>query len=142
MPTLKVAQDLIDLIYPIGYLFITTDKTFNPNNTLGGTWARLEGDVYLKNVPSSATSQPIGNYGGTSSTHQIPISSIPSHAHYGLYWAGRGFSVNDGNSCIKLTSQSWSAGDANANYWNTGNTGGGQAYYPYYYGVICWHRIG
>ena len=37
----------VDLIYPIGSLYITTDTTFNPNIKFGGTWARLEGDVYL-----------------------------------------------------------------------------------------------
>ena len=140
MPTLKVAQDLIDLIYPVGCLFITTDKTFNPNNTLGGTWARLEGDVYLKNVPSSSTSQPIGNYGGTASDHKIPISSMPSHSHQGsiMYtpgdtsvWNYFYFSPDGGG----VGNGAWSGS------LRIGSSGGGQAYYTYYYGIICWHRI-
>ena len=68
----------VDFLYPVGSLYITTDTNFNPNIKFGGTWARLEGDVYLKNVPSTASSQPIGNYGGTSNQHKIPVTSIPS----------------------------------------------------------------
>lgn len=124
----------VDLIYPIGSLYITTDTTFNPNIKFGGTWTRLEGDVYLKNVPSSS-SQPIGNYGGTSSNHKIPIESMPSHTH-GIYGALTGETkpiTNSGND--------WGVGTTRGWYQNSNTyTGGGQPYYPYYYGVICWHR--
>lgn len=124
----------VDLIYPVGSLYITTDTSFNPNIKFGGTWARLEGDVYLKNVPSSS-GQPIGNYGGTSSSHKIPIESIPSHTH-GIYGALTGETkpiTNTGNDWGVGTTRGW---NQNSNTY----TGGGQAYYPYYYGVICWHR--
>ena len=132
----------VDLIYPIGSLYITTDTSFNPNIKFGGTWARLEGDVYLKNVPSSS-SQPIGNYGGTSSNHKIPETSMPNHAH-----DVKAFGYGSG---ITLGDQTWGWGsgvvpkDGNSagahiyavekdNIWGT------TPYYPYYYGVICWHR--
>lgn len=125
----------VDFIYPVGCLFITTDTNFNPNITFGGTWARLEGDVYLKNVPSTATDQPIGNYSGTTNNHTIPITSMPSHAH-GVYGALTGENkpiTNTGNDWGVNTTKGWTTD-------GTSNTGGGQPYYPYYYGIICWHR--
>lgn len=129
----------VDFIYPIGCLFITTDTTFNPNITFGGTWARLEGDVYLKNVPSSS-GQPIGNYGGTSIDHKIPISSIPSHGHSGNIMTSAG-----DTSAWNYFYFNPSGGGVGNGQWSgslrIGSSGGGQAYYPYYYGIICWHRI-
>lgn len=122
-----------DLIYPVGSIYITTDTTFNPNKKFGGTWLRLEGDVYLKNVPLNSE-QPIGNYGGTSIDHKIPISSMPSHTH-NLYGANSGENypiTNTGNDWAPTT-RGWTKDCLTS-------TGGGQPYYPYYYGIICWHR--
>jgi len=122
----------VDLIYPIGSLYITTDTTFNPNIKFGGTWSRLEGDVYLKNIPTNS-GQPIGNYGGTSSSHKIPVTSMPSHTHSVKFDQ----STNGGTAWLK------SGGNSGGPYYSSeyvGSTGGGQPYYPYYYGVICWHR--
>jgi len=126
----------VDFIYPVGCLFITTDTTFNPNITFGGTWARLEGDVYLKNVPTNS-GQPIGNYGGTSIDHKIPLSSMPSHSHTGAiscYAGGGGANAFNFTPANVTNSPQWS------NSLHIGSSGGGQAYYPYYYGIICWHR--
>lgn len=38
MSKLNVAQDLIDIFYPIGSYYETSDLNFNPNTTWGGTW--------------------------------------------------------------------------------------------------------
>lgn len=132
----------VDFIYPVGCLFITTDTTFNPNITFGGTWARLEGDVYLKNIPSTS-SQPIGNYGGTSTEHKIPIESMPNHEH--LVRNNYGYIDTTSNSGTGSWGQKFnpssSGGTAvSSNHYRAIGAGGGQAYYPYYYGIICWHR--
>lgn len=120
---------LLNQIYPVGSLYITTNET-NPSNFLGGTWEKITSDAYLKIVSSNA-----GNYGGTSSDHKIPIESMPSHTH-GIYGALTGETkpiTNSGND--------WGVGTTRGWYQNSNTyTGGGQAYYPYYYGIICWHR--
>lgn len=129
----------VDFMYPVGSLYITTDTTFNPNTKFGGTWARLEGDVYLKNVPSTAQDQVIGNYGGTSTDHKIPIGSMPKHTHG---WS-QGF-WNDKTS----PGDQWGHypialhADKQSNWtdYGTTSTGNSEPYYPYYYGIICWHR--
>lgn len=129
----------VDFMYPVGSLYITTDTTFNPNTKFGGTWARLEGDVYLKNVPSTASSQPIGNYGGTTTNHKIPVTSIPSHNHRDFYQVTSGFGDGGGTYAGRPMVRGNVVSPTTA-FWYTDNAGGGEAYYPYYYGIICWHR--
>ncbi len=129
----------VDFMYPVGSLYITTDTAFNPNIQFGGTWARLEGDVYLKNIPSTATSQPIGNYGGTTTDHKIPVTSMPSHSHEDFYQVTGNFGDGNGTYAGRPMLRGNYTSPTTV-FWSTKNTGGGQAYYPYYYGIICWHR--
>jgi len=116
-------------IYPVGALYISTTNT-NPSNFIGGTWTQITSDAYLKIVTSSA-----GSLGGTSSDHKIPITSMPSHNHAELftkrYWGG----TSSRNVVCDSTDQT----DLE-NVTTTGSRGGGQAYYPYYYGVYVWKR--
>lgn len=120
---------LLNQIYPVGSLYITTNET-NPSNFLGGTWEKITSDAYLKIVSSNA-----GTLSGTSSDHKIPISSMPSHRH-GLKGALTGETkaiTNTGNDWAQIT-QNWSQEGF------IGYTGGGQAYYPYYYGIYVFRR--
>lgn len=125
----------VDLIWPVQSLYLTTDKNFNPNTAWGGTWARLGGDAYLKNVPAVLEStQPIGNYGGTTTNHTIPVSSMPSHNHgvqYLKQQAGNDYQFAAGVGAWQTTG---------ATNYNIMYTGGGEPYYPYYYGIIVWKR--
>lgn len=113
-------------IFPVGYVFLTTDGSFNPNGHYKGTWEKLSADAYFKIVQSGA-----GSLGGTSSTHQIPLSSMPPHTHN--YGAGAPYRTSDGT-------EHYSADMTYNPVATTTSAGGGQAYYPYYYGVIAWHR--
>ena len=118
----------VDLIYPVGSLYMTTN-TISPETLFGGTWEKITSDAYLKIVDSAA-----GNLGGTSSDHKIPISSMPSHNH------GLGHGVMEaGNSAHNFF---YGGSSYEGALFATGNTGGGNAYYPYYYGIYLWRRIG
>lgn len=120
----------VDMIYPIGSLYITT-SAINPSILFGGTWAQLTGDAYLKVVTSGA-----GSYNGTTTNHTIPINSMPSHNHR-VGYAGNLYYQSGGSSW-------WTAGLTDTDMYSdtkgTDYTGGGQPYYPYYYGVYVWHR--
>lgn len=138
----------LDDIYPVGCLYLSIDST-NPKKLFGGEWTQITNDAYLKIVTSGA-----GSVGGTSSSHKIPVASMPSHKH----------TVN-GGSHRHQTYNTWrisaGAGTASAltgmvddgfsgseNYTNydgghthtVSNTGSGNAYYPYYYGIYVWKR--
>ena len=118
---------LLNQIYPVGSLYITTNE-INPSNFLGGTWEKITSDAYLKIVSSNA-----GTLGGTSSDHKIPVSSIPSHNHH--ISSMRNCGVSSGGFYGVACNSS-----AGAVVMGTDNTGGGQAYYPYYYGIYVFRR--
>lgn len=119
---------LLNQIYPVGSLYITTNNT-NPSQFLGGTWEQITSDAYLKIVSSKA-----GSLGGTSSQHKIPISSMPNHSHKVRYTGG----AANGN-CGGMPGTSV---DATPGYNDllVAFEGGSQAYYPYYYGIYVFKR--
>jgi microcystin-dependent protein len=131
----------VDLIYPIGSIYMTT-STVSPAVLFGGTWEHIKGRCIVGVDENDTDFGTVSKTGGEK-THTLTTQGIPSHSHGGLNWAGKAFSLNDGTNCIKLTSQSWSAGNASANYWGTGKTGGDNAHnnlQPYYTAYV-WRRI-
>ena len=130
---------LIDVFHPVGEVFTTTNANFNPNTTWGGTWEQLSADAYLKIVTSNA-----GTTNGTSNQHKIPLSSIPSHDGHIINWKDYGsdtYYLSSNNVAQFNTNRPFHIEQGNEVMLNTYNQGEGQAYYPYYYGVIAWHRI-
>lgn len=119
---------LLDTIYPVGSIYISTVDN-SPMNFLGGTWTKLTGDAYLKIVTSGA-----GNYGGTSSEHKIPLESIPDHSHT---YTKTNLNSEETHYMSVGSGTSYAANEDVT----TGSAGGGQAYYPYYYGVYVWQRV-
>ena len=143
---------LLDYCHPIGELFLTIDSNFNPNNSWGGTWIQLTSDAYLKIVTSNG-----GSLGGTSNQHKIPVASLPAHSHTVNGGAhthrvsshtntyGSGYSANY-LSVTADTSKQWdydgvtNTASEGGHTHNCSDTGSGQAYYPYYYGMYAWLR--
>ena len=123
-----------DLIYPIGSIYISVNAT-NPSKYFGGTWEQITSDAYLKIVSSELEA---GQLGGTSADHKIPVNSIPAHSHKNAYAfdSARGSSSPISGTLQHLLYQ--------PNNWYgapTANTGGGEPYYPYYYGICVWKRV-
>lgn len=119
---------LLNQIYPVGSLYITTNET-NPSIFLGGTWEKITSDAYLKIVSSNA-----GNLDGTSSDHKIPINSMPNHTHNPNLYATTPGSGSSAGTAV-------TGGAGAVNFWATNaGAGGGQAYYPYYYGIYVFRR--
>ena len=107
----------------------------DPAETLGGTWEQLTADAYFKIVTTGA-----GATGGTSSSHTIPLSSMPSHNHNFTELDNTGASgVNDGGRTIQRGYASTNA--LCSSLYQLSAQGGGQPYYPYYFGVYAWKRI-
>lgn len=58
-------RTLVDMFYPIGSYFETSDTAFNPNEVWGGTWEKLEDGRMLI---SSSSSHTVGSTGGKEGT--------------------------------------------------------------------------
>lgn len=132
-----INTEILLAAYPVGSLYLTTNS-INPGTLFGGTWEQITSDAYLKIVSSDA-----GQLGGTSSAHKIPVTSLPSHSHTENTECYINNSGSDNRYFLNQGGGTWcntvSQGRRNANVY-TGNTGGGQAYYPYYYGIYVWTR--
>ena len=131
MANLKVTGkiiDLVDMIYPIGSVYISTQST-NPKNFLGGTGEQIQGRFLL----GASATYPNGTTGGAA-THTLTIEEMPKHSHtYSETYK------NTSNGYGGKFSGSWvSQTDS-----NTSDTGSGKAHnnMPPYLAVYIWKRI-
>lgn len=134
--------NLLDIVYPIGAVYFSKNST-SPASILGGSWTQIQGAV-LGAVGGSVLS----GYGGDTT---ISIDQMPKHKHY-VKWS------NDENDedVVAFNSQDYPSRHFNAGKakrWTSEvktamaseglvvlPTGGGQEYFPYYFGVYIWYR--
>lgn len=132
MPTIQSVNDasstkLVDMIYPVGSIYMTTDATFDPSATFGGTWTQIK-DVFLLASGDTYTS---GDTGG-SATHTLTANEIPSHTHTIPYTT---YATATTGTNRRFAAYSGSVIDS-------GSAGGGQAHnnMPPYKVVTVWER--
>ena len=124
----------IDLIYPIGAVYISTN-TINPSTLFGGEWRQIKdrfllacGDIY-----------DLGKQDGEA-THKLTIDEMPSHKHdLKAPSSNIGASGNSiGNEFVVSDTQGKSLPK-----WTVA-IGGNQAHnnMPPYLAVCIWERIG
>lgn len=80
MPTLKIAKDLFDLLYPVGTYYETSNSNWTPSNAgWYGTWVE---DTAGKTTVAkdSGTFKTLGGSVG-SETHELTVDEMPSHNH-------------------------------------------------------------
>lgn len=64
-------------IYPVGSIYMSTNRTFNPNTEFGGTWAKTaEGRCLI----GANTEYALGSTGGEA-THSLTIEEMAEHNH-------------------------------------------------------------
>lgn len=69
-------RTFIDYLYPIGAIYISADKTFNPNESLTGNWSRLQsGYLYA----SDSNNTYVGE--GVQGSNLITEANLPAHMH-------------------------------------------------------------
>lgn len=130
---------LVDLIYPVGTYYETSNNDFNPNTSWGGTW-ELETDGTVLVSSSSDSGSAFNDETGTTvgaETHTLTTSEMPSHGH-SIHLNGSSIT---GNSVLITSSWSWSE-----NYQNNSamieQNGGGEAHNNVQPSKIInrWHR--
>ena len=143
-----IIPKLLNIFYPIGSYYETSDTSFDPNTSMGGTW-ELETDgtvlVSKSNTTGSKFNASIDSVVGEE-THTLTVEEMPSHQH-GEYIDNRGvkkaFTLADGGGStldgafINITATSYTGQQV-----LTTSTGGGQAHNNVQPSKIVnrWHR--
>lgn len=150
MAKLKISQEILNIIYPVGSVYMSTNST-NPATLFGGAWKQIK-DRFLLACGDSYNN---GVTGGEA-THQLSINEMPSHTHtqnphghYAIY-------VGDRNSPYKqfggnyvptggfsdLDGRGWTNSGTMETTASNKNTGGGQPHnnMPPYLTVYMWYR--
>lgn len=80
---------LLDLIYPIGSIYMTVDEDSDPAAFLGGTWVRWGQGCVPVGVSADANDSDFGKVEqqGGERKHQLTTDEMPNHRHKGQYSA-------------------------------------------------------
>lgn len=121
-------SDLLNLIYPVGSIYISVNST-NPASLFGGTWEQIK-DRFLLACGSTYNA---GATGGEA-THKLTIDEMPKHSH--KTWLGTTGGAEETLSTGDRTEHNWGATSA------LEATGGGQPHnnMPPYLAVYMWKR--
>lgn len=92
-------SELLDLIYPIGSVYINVQNV-SPENFIGGVWEQIQGRFLLAMQNGRYTA---GDTGGEE-THTLLISEMPTHRH-GVYINNGGETVSQ--EAIEESAYSW-----------------------------------
>ena len=142
-------QSLIDLIYPVGAIYISVAST-DPSSLFGGTWERIR-DQFLLCAGDTYTAGSIGGnatHSHTTQAHTLTINEIPSHRHNSVT---RHSGTDDQNFSGHIANAVASNDTTPAqDQLYTGYTGGGAAHthgntgtessLPPYLAVYAWQR--
>ena len=129
-------SNLLDNIYPIGSIFITTNTT-NPSTYFGGSWERIKGRFLLA---ADDSTYKIGKTGGEAE-HTLTVDELPTHTH------AYGYSIKTyygyGSTGVNRIENDHASGNQPGDYvWEQGG-GGNQPHnnMPPYLVVYIWKRI-
>lgn len=74
-------RELLNLIYPVGSIFMSTIKT-NPSTYLGGTWELWGKGRVPVGVDEAQTEFASAEKTGGEKTHTLSVNEMPAHRHY------------------------------------------------------------
>lgn len=136
---LKINSAIMDLFYPVGTYYETSNVDFDPNVAWGGTWVLdSQGKV---TVSQDTTDSDFATVGATfgEKTHTLTINEMPSHTHTPSV-------IINANAQGYVVGPNWSEGvytrSTSGDSLTLNNTGGGQAHNNVQPSVVVkrWHR--
>lgn len=131
MAKLKVAQDLIDFFYPVGSYYETSDTSFNPNTSWGGTWKEdSAGRVLVAYDASQTEFNTVGKTLGSkylqSHSHTFSGSTGENGGHeHNLRYGGSGGNgvtishSGDDYTVLNIPNWEWTKCSAVSNLWTS-----------------------
>ena len=136
---------IIDIFYPVGCLFYTTDNNFDPNSVFENTtWEKIEGRFIVGTDTSDSDFTSMRT--GGEKTHTLTINEMPVHNH-GIGGKASGYEA-PGYSLYPLAGGGFSdralvsSAAADKGRMITYEQGGGKSHnnLPPYYCTNIWHR--
>lgn len=146
----SVIRSVLDFFYPVGTIYTTEDKNFNPSTRWGGTWELIKDRMIIGAGNSYAVKSTGGNssHAHTTGGHTLTVNEMPSHNHTtqtnaSVYAAGGGsdsksvvpYKVGTGQSG-RVTIVENRGGSASHSHGNTGSSSS----LPPYYSAYIWRR--
>lgn len=133
-----IVAQMLDLIYPVGSYYETSDTSFDPNISWGGTWLEdTDGRVLV--ALDTGTFNTVGGTGGEE-THTLIVNEMPAHDHALTFHAAAGGDIDSGKG-VPYTGNGNNVVGSDAS--GVSNAGGGLAHnnlQPYVV-VKRWHRV-
>ena len=139
---------LLNLFYPVGSYYETSDAEFNPNTSWGGTW-KLDNDGTVLVSQSLETGSVFDTQLSTvvgEEKHKLTTDEMPHHYHHDIELSGRhltSWNQKTGSTTIySLESLVSSDGKENQNYFTTGYAGGDKVHNNVQPSKVVnrWHR--
>jgi len=130
----------IDIAYPVGSYYETSDTTFDPNVTWAGTTWVEDTDGRVLVAQNTGTFTTVGATGGEE-THTLTSSEMPAHNHTLYYWLNDNLPGGNDRLLAYGNTSTITPGQTSSTSWIS-NTGGGNAHnnlQPYIV-VRRWHR--
>lgn len=132
---LKINSAIMDLFYPVGTYYETSNVDFDPNVAWGGTWVLdSQGKVTVSQDTTDSDFDTLGETGGEK-THQLTISEMPAHTHTAKGNILGGVGTAPAN--MRTDGGAWNYSDQIL--YNTGGNGAHNNLQPYVV-VKRWHR--
>jgi hypothetical protein len=146
----SVIRSVLDFFYPVGTIYTTEDKDFNPSTRWGGTWELIKDRMIIGAGNSYAVKSTGGNssHAHTTGGHTLTVHEMPSHNHTtqtnaSVYAAGGGgdaksvvpYKVGTGQTG-RVTIVENTGGSASHSHGNTGSSSN----LPPYYSAYIWRR--
>lgn len=103
MAKLHLAQEILDIIYPVGSIYMSVNST-NPKNLFGGTWVAWGTGRVPVGIDTSQTEFASVEKTGGEKTHELTINQIPSHQHNIQGANSSGSSVNWTDRAVSYSS--------------------------------------
>lgn len=133
MAKLKLNQQIFDLIYPVGSVYLTVNDV-NPQTLFGGTWVKSSGGFIYgstatgtkgENGNGTGTSVSSAGGGNTGST-TLTIAQIPKHNHSMPKRTAKQVDFNMGYDVIHYSGEMYP--ESYQITMNTADVGGGQGH--------------
>lgn len=128
MATLNIAQEILDIIYPIGSVYISIDN-IDPTTRFGGTWERIRGEYLMAFDPDSTMDHNkvntyLGGWSPKVSGTAISVDQMPKHRHGLRVTLDLNTSAGNERCPISGGGRAWSASDT----YPIQDNGGGKAH--------------